>query len=374
MILSTARNNQKLFWIQFTLIIIASTHYLSIWFFLVPVSFGLFASIVFCSRLRFRKDIIHFFFFCLLLGYTFRSASNGLLLTIEFWKDLILILYNYAMVQVFQNYKMSRKDVIATIAILLLLSLYFFIGRLAGVNVLILAKFLFSGSSYHIIAWFGLILVGFVVISQGANNLTKWAVVAYFILCLLLGGRTGIFIAAVLLAVSLSVSQNSKISFRKVIFSSLLMAGVVFIVLSAGADIFKDIIERGASFGPREFIWLCYFNELNTRTLIFGFDKNLVAECVRPFIGRVTVESSFFSLQLLTGAFSIVILSVLVIQIFKSLKVNFIYFFILIIFCFRLATGEFVFITTFDWLFLTILLKKGNTHGEPNEKIGNGFR
>lgn len=365
------RQKTAVFWLQLLLVFVASTHYLTVYFFLLPVLLGFIFSLSLMMKPNVKKDSISMFFFFLFTGYLFRSGFNGLYFTLGFWQDLLLILYNYSMVRLFADYKLGGKESKWVLYILSSLIIFYLVGKNLGLNSLEISKIIFTSSSYHIVAWFGLILVALVFASQGLSRNSLIVVTLYFLLCILLGGRTGVFISLFLLLAYLFVAMKERFSF---ILSLIIISGVLFFMLIIlevdfnNISISKDLTERGTSLGPREFIWLCYLDRLNIETVVFGFDKELVSACVKPYISRVSVESSFFSLQLLTGFFFIFILLILIVRVIKSLQSNLLLFCVNLCFLFRMATGEFVFITAFDWLFLINLFHIDNSEN-IHEKI-----
>lgn len=365
------KRKTALFWLQFFLVFVAASHYLTVYFFLVPVLLGFIFALSLMLKPEVKKDAISIFFLLLLTGYLFRSGFNGLYFTIGFWQDLLLIFYNYSMVRLFANYRLGSRESKLVIYILFALLFFYLAGQTLGLSSLELSRIIFTSSSYHIVAWFGLIFVAMVVSSHGVSKESLVVISLYFLLCIMLGGRTGVFMSVFLLLSYILVAMKARLSLQisLLIISSVLF--LIFIISSvdiSGIHISKDVSERGTSLGPREFIWLCYFDELNIQTLVFGFDKERVSTCVYPYIKRVTVESSFFSLQVLTGFFSIFILLILINAIIKSFRNNLLQFCVNLCFLFRMATGEFVFITAFDWLFLINLFYNDKSEN-INEKI-----
>ena len=364
-----------LFWLQLFLVFVAATHYLTVYFFLVPVLLGFTYALSYMLKPKVKKDAISMFFLLLLTGYLFRSGFNGLYLTLGFWQDLLLIFYNYSMVRLFSKYRLGNREAKWIIYIFFALLFFYLAGQSMGLSSLELSRLIFTSSSYHIVAWFGLIFVALVVSSHGVSKVSLAVISLYFLLCIILGGRTGVFMSAFLLLSSILIVMKDRFSFRMNLLLISIISFVMFIMSDidiSGIAISKDVSERGASLGPREFIWLCYYDELNINTLVFGFDKQLVSTCVSPYISRVSVESSFFSLQLLTGFFATFILFLLIKAIIKSFQNNLLLFCVNLCFLFRMATGEFVFITAFDWLFLINLFNIDKSEN-INEKIARAL-
>ena len=342
-------------WLQLVLINVGSTRILGVAFFLVPITIGVLMFFYRLRYLRIHRDTLSLFFSILLFAFIFRSTVNGLVFTIEFFKDLVIILYNYAMVRLFQSYKLTTKEYLFIVALLLFTSIYYLVGRLFGANPLILTQYIFPGSSYHLVAWYGLVLVSFVIFSFGPGYKSVLVLFLYLVLCFVLGGRTGVFISLFVFVIGTVVLGNGKFRFISISIGVVFSVFLYFIMDTGGVGWFKDVYERGTSLGPREFIWGCYIDHLNIERFILGFDKVDIAACTTQVISRNTVESSLFNLQIITGVFSVVLLSIILLKIFASMRESILFFGVLSAYLFRISTGEYVFVTVFDWLMLVFI-------------------
>ena len=348
------------FWLQFVFLALGATHYLSVYFFAVPVfiSFLLVAPAV--VKLHLKVDVVSAFYVVLILGFFWRNAYNDLIMSLESAKDLVLILYNFAMTKFFLQVKMGPKSKSAVVYVLVILVFFFGLGRFLGYSSLELSGIIFTTSSYHMITWFMAILITFMVLQRESVGLQlKIAVVLFLILNLLLGGRTGIIVSTFIATFVFAMSGQRFSRVFYISFASLVTILVYSLIDFLGDSFFKDIVQRGISLGPREIVWLCYYDYLSSETVVFGFNKSDLSHCLPDFFQRATLENSFYSLQALTGIFSFVLGAILVRRYIMVLADGLLSFVMLSALAFRIFTGEFVFITVFDWLYLVCLFQNG---------------
>ena len=88
--------------------------------------------------------------------------------------------------------------------------------------------------------------------------------------------------------------------------------------------------------------------------LIFGYNPDEIGWCLDSYINNVSLESSLLSLNYNLGIFAVPILMILMSRLkplYQSKKMLVVIVIALII---RISTGEFIFITPYDWLVLLI--------------------
>ena len=341
------------FWTQFSLLLIITTGLVPFWSYFIPVLLGVIVLIANIFTRGYRIDSVVIFFAIFILFFFVRSFYNNLLLSIDFYKDLAALLYNFGMVYYLRNYQISSKGIRNIIVLFYVIIAIFFLSIALGQSSIEVVSLLFRNSSYHFVSWVTLLLFGLCVRSNPSSY--QHLALLFFTMSILLGGRTGIYISFCILAfgVIIKTDRKNNDSFIKLMFVALI--GLFYSFFLYGYDVFGDAGIRKFGLGPREFVWACYFDYLNFETFVFGFSKNEVSDCVSVFIDRVSLESSWFNLQILTG-FGSIILVIFILRHFLSLFSNNKPLFVIVLsLIFRTITGEFVFLGVFDWLFLILI-------------------
>lgn len=341
-----------------TSLVISASHYLTLQFYAVPISIGFTVCCFVLLNGKVKFDGVLLFFVLLLFAVFFRGVINGVLFSFDSLKSIVLILYNYGLVRYFSEYEPKPIAIQFVLAVLFIWLLYFILGRLAGYNSLTLSAILFSGGSYHIIAWFGLFFVSFVVFFCSQQIYIWISIVLYLLLCLLLGGRSGVFISIFIFSIYLFFRQGYKISIAKLTVLLVILSVFSTLAFNFSDLLSQDVQERGVGLGPREIIWYCYFDHMSLNNFLWGFDKEELFSCTAPILGRAALESSFFSLQVYTGFISVFLLLLLLVKVLSVAKLGALKLSIIASYIFRVSTGEFIFITPFDWFFLILLFRQ----------------
>lgn len=213
------------------------------------------------------------------------------------------------------------------------------------------------------LTFLALFLVGISVRSYyyggGSSVLLFFTLTVFLIINFILGGRTGVFLGIILFAGSIFLIIK-KLNVVSLIFFVLLMLIISIPIYTTFLNYFADIGYRGYTLGAREFVWACYLDHLSFYNFLIGFDKLELKECIEPILGRVSLESSFLSLQSYIGIGSIPVYLIIFRKTLINLRRRPILGIVLLSFVFRLFTGEFVFFTVLDWMLYHLLFIKNN--------------
>ncbi|MFL2716293.1 MAG: hypothetical protein ACJ0FF_02655 [Gammaproteobacteria bacterium] len=342
-----------LFWLQFLLVIVASSHQLSKWFFGIPVLIGL----IFAVNLIFSKKFdlnnsINAFFSIFLVGYFLRSVFLLELGSVRFVLDIAMILSSYGLTSTFSNMQISQKGYYFACSLLSIFLIYSLILLLAGIPQIDGISWVFLSGSYHLVAWIGLLLVAILESRKLKVSITPY--VLFFVLCLVLGGRTGIVVSTLMLLFKGAVFSSKNV-YKRLLFS-VFVVGIYFVVeiFSSIEAISGDLGARALLLGQREYIYACFFDNISFSMLIFGYNPSEIGWCIESHIDNISLESSLISLNYNLGIFAVPIIMILISRLkslYQSKQMLAVIVFALII---RISTGEFVFITPYDWLLLLI--------------------
>lgn len=351
-------NRNTFFWTQFVLLLIGISGIFPSWVYSIPVLIGI--SVLFYSMTAKRNtaDSVVIFFTAFLLFLFIRSTYNNLLFTNEFLIDLGVILFNFGMLFYLRQYEISSKGIQNIIILFYGIAFILSLVLLLGINSQEAVSYVFKNSSHHLITWISLLLFGLCVRSKPSSF--SHLSILFVVTSILLGGRTGIFVSLFILVAGIFISIDSKKNnwLTKLIFVVLIT--LLYYLFYSGFNIFGDVGIRGFALGPREFVWACYFENLNTTNFFLGFSKNELNDCTMMFVNRSTMESSWFNLQSLTGFGSIILSAILLRYISILFSNNKALFVIILALIFRATTGEFLFVSPFDWLFLLLVFPKNH--------------
>ena len=341
-----------LFWLQFVLVVVASSHQLSKWFFGIPVLIGLICAVNLIITKKGKLNIIDGFFCIFIVGYFFRSTYLLELWSFAFVSDICMILSAYGLTSTFSNMQISQKGYYFACSLLSVFLSYSLILLLAGIPQIVGIGWVFLSGSYHLVAWIGLLLV--TVLESKKLDVSITPYVLFFTLCLILGGRTGIVVSAMLLIFKGAAFSSTNIYKR--LFFAVFIIGLYLVVeiFSSIEAISGDLGARALLLGQREYIYACFFDNITSSMLIFGYNPDEIGWCLDSYINNVSLESSLLSLNYNLGIFAVPILMILMSRLkplYQSKKMLVVIVIALII---RISTGEFIFITPYDWLVLLI--------------------
>ena len=197
---------EALFWLQFFLVVIGVSHQLTVNFLLVPLFIGLllFANLV-LKRL-FVIDRVFIFFSVLFVGYFVRCVLAETFMQINFVQESSMIISGYALVNAFQNLKFSIFSTRLAYSLILITTLYFIATYAIGIPALESVSYIFLSGSYHIVTWLCLLTIGLYEVFSRKPRLTIYVV--FFVMSLLLGGRSGIVISFLLLSVKFLLNNK----------------------------------------------------------------------------------------------------------------------------------------------------------------------
>ena len=343
---------EGLFWLQFLLLVIGSTHLLTVYFLAVPLAIGVFLFVNLVVSNKIVNDQLTWFFCVLLVGYVFRSFFTQTIMQFIFFQDVAMILSSYGLVHYFQRLKLSIFSYYCYLFLLLITSVYFVVGFALGIPALVSVKVFFQSGSYHIVTWLFLLLIGVFTSFRPTKSILPYAL--FFLMSVALGGRSGMLLSALIVALAfLELNKNRQLLIK--IGTLVLLGVIVAVVYTTEAYLVGDFATRSMLLGPRSFIWLCYFDNLTLMNFVTGFDVNSLEACISPHLGNNSLESSLFSLQYNIGIFVLPAIYILVLEISRLWKRNRMAFFLVMAMLGRCLTGEFVFITSYDWLFLLVV-------------------
>jgi len=254
----------------------------------------------------------------------------------------------------------NRRNTTLIYRIYIIFSICFFlILKILNIDTESIAEFTLSGltvfsGSHHLIWWVGLVLL--FTTSVNKTKITQYEIFIFFIFSILSGGRSSIILGSLLFLIIFYVKIN-KTKFKKI--SLLIMSIVIGLGFSISSIIIsnsKGLSERGIKFTARDFIYACYTENLTKSDLLFGFHPNNIAEDCLIGLERedgsskiVMTESSLLSLISYHGFFGLFYL-IYIISLSKNMNntSKIILLFILI----RSLSGDFLFFTLFDFIFL----------------------
>ena len=346
------KKTEVLFWAQFILVVVSSTHQLSKWFFGVPVLIGCIVAVNLMVTKNIRWNKVTIFFLIMIFGYLFRSISIGELLTLDFAQGVLLIISGYGLVTVFQELRISNTGYYFANTLLLFAVLFSLAARFVGFSQAEAIGLVFLNSSYHLVAWIFLLLLG--VLESHRTKVGLLPYLLFALLCVSLEGRTGVVVSLFLLAFkSFGLYHGNRVMHYAFISGCTLVVYSVITYFDYTA-LAGDLGGRGLLLGPREFIWLCYIDNISVSSFILGFNPSSLQWCTAPYIKGISLESSLFSLNYNFGIFAVPLLYLVLRRLPSAYKEKKILLGIFLALIFRVGTGEFIFIGPFDWIFLAI--------------------
>ena len=236
---------------------------------------------------------------------------------------------------------------------------FFLILKILNIAIESIPEFTISGltvfsGSYHLFWWLGLILL--FTVSVNKRRITQYEIFIFFVFSLITSGRSSIILGSLLFVIIFCININ-KSKFQKI---SLLIVSIIiglgFLISSFVISNSKGLSERGIKLTARNFIYACYSENLTKSDLLFGFHPNNIAEDCLVALERedgsskiVMTESSLLSLISHHGFFGLFYL-IYIISLSKNMnntsKI------ILLFLLMRSLTGDFLFFTLFDFIFL----------------------
>ncbi len=353
-------NPLKLFKIYLLSLLIGTTHIIGIWLLAIPLGLG-FVFLSKYKKLLLKNKLLSMFLSFAIVGAIYSIIYKGNYLDLAHsFKSILLLLSNVGVVLLLVKFDKSKLYTLTfyinIIAICLLV-----LGKLLGYTAEDTVKIVFLGSSYHLITWLLLMLNSIVLIEfSKVGNLDKKKLLIIGVLMLgafiLLSGRTGIVIGFMLFLFILHKYYKVGVLLLALILFPSIYIFMDGISLDSLMQIFGgDIYERGAKLGPREWIWGCYSSGLTANDLIFGFNQYDVAgKCIEQIGFDIRTESSFLSLVSEVGIFSIILLLLILVGVYKSIYISGMILPVFLAIIIRVSTGDFLFFTIFDWIILYV--------------------
>lgn len=179
---------------------------------------------------------------------------------------------------------------------------------------------------------------------------------------LLLTGRSGI-VMAILILLYAFYHFNKRMAIIAGGCLGLLLTQINITSLSSSVEkVSTDLYERGARIPVREQIWECYYANLTLADIIIGFNKVQVAGRELSMIGHydgesdhILTESSFLSLLSNTGVLGFAYILFLLLKSIILSRNYYMHFICVCALIFRIASGDFLFFTIFDFFFFSLI-------------------
>lgn len=295
----------------------------------------------------------------LLFGYNSPNFDFGelILSLIYFWVGI-----GYALILFFEKNKLL---VIKVVYILFLIYLFFKISIL-GYTSIDLFNYIFHSGSRNVVGAF-IIFILFIIIILSVLDNKKVNFIYYlscFIFCVLLYGRSGIIISAVMLLYALSGFLKINKYRSLIVFSALIFLYLYFIEDVAVYLMESTNISRGLE-SPRSIIFSEYIsNSMTFKEFLFGRKIEYCCQYAMNFAGNL--HNSFLYAHSKFGIVSIIyfLLSIMVVLLTK--RVIFIFIFMLI--CIRYFYDELGYFGFYDIPFYLIVIYFLNKMGVISKK------